>query len=242
MRDLRTQGAGFLLELIRRNCLFVCALSIVNGVRRFFELARISYRLYQSPSISVPKYVRIGENLALGRILEGSMGEQTLREADLYEPVSKFLIEQGFTVRSEVQHCDVVAISGDEMIVVELKRSLNLRLLVQATQRQQMTESVYLAIPRPKQKLRSREWRGILHLVRRLELGLMFVSLDSPVPSVQVVVHPRPFMPKRNHKLRNSVLREAMNRTADYNVGGSTQRPLMTAYKEHAIFIAVCLE
>ena len=71
-------------------------------------------------------------------------------ETDLYKPVYDYLVRQGYTVHSEVKNCDITAIKGEELIVVELKTSFNLKLLAQGAKRQRIADSVYVAIPVPK--------------------------------------------------------------------------------------------
>jgi hypothetical protein len=45
-----------------------------------------------------------------------------LNETDLYVPVKKLLEEQGYTVRAEVDRCDLLAVRGGEPpAIVELK-------------------------------------------------------------------------------------------------------------------------
>ena len=58
-----------------------------------------------------------------------------IRETDLYGPVREYLEAQGYRCR-EVNRCDLTAIEGDELIVVEMKTSFNLKLLCQAVKRQ----------------------------------------------------------------------------------------------------------
>ena len=48
--------------------------------------------------------------------------------------------------------------------------------------------------------------------------------------------------PRRKTKSRASVLREIAGRSGDYNVGGVSGRPILTAYREQAIFIACALD
>jgi hypothetical protein len=105
-----------------------------------------------------------------------------------------------------------------------------------------MTDSVYVAIPRPSNKWKWwKESRGTQHLLRRLELGLILVSLESGKPPVEVVFHPLPFARKKRAKSRRAVLEEMAQRTADYNRAGSTRKKLVTAYRENAIQIACSL-
>ena len=69
-----------------------------------------------------------------------------IRESDLYQPLKSFLESQGYSVKSEISNCDVVAVRGDdELVIVELKTSFTLPLVFQGIQRQSMTDHVYLA-------------------------------------------------------------------------------------------------
>jgi len=162
-----------------------------------------------------------------------------LTETDLYQPIHQYLVEQGYTVRSEVADCDIAAARNGELIVIELKRSFNTALLIQAARRQRAADSVYVAVPRPK---RSHRWNDIKHLLRRLELGLIFVSFRRKKSTIDVVFHPLPFQRKRRKRAKQAILTEMAGRSGDFNQGGSTRRKLVTAYREKAIHIACCLE
>jgi hypothetical protein len=167
---------------------------------------------------------------------------RVLQESDLAGPLYAHLADLGYTVRSEVKDCDIAAVKGEDLLIIELKKTLNLPLLVQAVRRQRMTDSVYVAIPRPSNKWKWwKESRGAQHLLRRLELGLILVSLDSGKPPVEIVFHPLPFARKKRGTSRRAVLEEIAHRTADYNRAGSTRTKLATAYRENAIHIACCL-
>lgn len=167
-------------------------------------------------------------------------------EVDLFKPVSDFLIEQGYTVRSEVKDCDIAAYKDDELVIVELKRNLSVDLLAQGVKRQKSTEKVYIAIPKPKRLTANSKWKDIIHLIRRLELGLILVSFKGEKGIVEIAVHPAPFdrdrTMKANKKKREGIIKEAKGRYLDANVGGSTRTKLVTAYKESAIYVACCLE
>ena len=128
------------------------------------------------------------------------------------------------------------------VVIVEIKKTLNLALVVQAVQRQRMTDTVYVAVPRPPSKWKWwRESRGVFHLLRRLELGLLLVSPSNGGPPVDVVFHPRPLARRRRAPSRRAVLAEISGRVADYNIAGSTRKKLVTAYRESAVHIACCL-
>jgi len=165
------------------------------------------------------------------------------RETDLYEPVRDFLAAQGYTVRGEVVGCDVAATQNGELVVVELKRAITTGLLMQAAERQKLADAVYVAVVRPEKMGRGSRWKGLSHLVRRLELGLMVVSFTGGKPRVEVVFDPKPYRRPHNARRRKRVLTEMEGRrSGDHNVGGSNKRKLLTAYREQSLYIAYCLD
>ena len=167
-------------------------------------------------------------------------------EIDLFRPISDFLVEQGYTVRSEVKDCDIAAIKEEELVIVELKRNLSVDLLAQAVKRQKSADIVYMAIPKPKKLTANSKWKDIIHLVKRLELGLILVSFKGEKGFVEIAVHPVHFDREKSKqgskKKREGIIKEAKNRYIDANIGGSTRTKLVTAYKESAIYIACCLD
>lgn len=162
-------------------------------------------------------------------------------ETDLYPPLYAYLTAQGYSVRSEVKHCDMIATKSEEIVAIEMKRSFTLKLVMQAVKRQRIADCVYVAIPRPPSGMRSKSWKEMCHLLKRLELGLIVISLEGK-SAVEVLFHPAPFNPRKNKRLRQSILREVAGRSDDLNVAGSFGRKLMTAYREKSIHIACCLE
>jgi len=168
----------------------------------------------------------------------------SLSETDLYGPVHGFLAQQGYTVQGEVKQCDVAAVKGDELVVVELKLRLNWEAVAQAAERQQIADAVYLAIHRP---AGLRTWRRrsarLLYLIRRLELGLLLVAPKARTgPKVTVEQPLRLFDRVKNGKRRAVVMREVRRRAGDLNVGGSVRTPILDAHRLTAIHIACCLE
>jgi len=163
----------------------------------------------------------------------------SLKETDLYQPVRSFLEQQGYLVRSEVKHCDIAAMKGDDLIIVELKTSPNMRLLVQATDRFKLSDAVYVAIPEPKR--RDRYWRGIKRVLSSLELGLLTVHFSPLGTRVQVEFDPLPYQRRKQRRQRRAVIEEIAERSGEYNVAGSVGTKLITAYRENAILVAVAL-
>lgn len=174
------------------------------------------------------------------------MTNKKLQEADLYEPIQHYFHSLGYKVQAEVNDCDVVAFKEASLIIIELKLHLNITLLMQAARRQRYTNEVYIAIPRPKTSLRKRRWRDLVHLVRRLELGLILISFEGRKPSIQVVHEPAPFdrtrSMRQSAKGRKKIIEEAKNRRSNNNIGGSSNVTTMTAYKEISIQIAFYLD
>ena len=164
-----------------------------------------------------------------------------LKESDLYEPIRKYLEHQEYCVNAEVRDCDITATRGDELVVVELKTRFNATLLIQAVERQKAADAVYIALPHPKDVKRVRNWRGMCHLLKRLEIGLILVHFLKSGPRAEIVFHPTPYNRRRNYKRRNSIIREIHLRSGEYNTGGSNGTPIVTSYREEAIHIAYIL-
>jgi hypothetical protein len=152
-----------------------------------------------------------------------------MAETELYGPVKLFLEKQGYTVKAEVKSCDVVAMRGDEPpLIVELKTALTLQLVYQAMDRLAITETVYIAVARPKRSIAV----NALRLCRRLGIGLLIISKSG---SIEAAADPVPYQPRLNTKRRHLLLKEFNARKGDPNIGGSTRKPLMTAYRQDAI-------
>jgi hypothetical protein len=170
------------------------------------------------------------------------MKDKAFRESDLADPVCGYLAARGFKVRSEVKDCDIAAVRDGELVIVELKRAVSLALVAQAAKRQRITDSVYVAVPRPSNMWRwNAQNRDVRHVLRRLEIGLIFVSSDPQRPPVEVAFHPGPFARRKTAKLKRAVIEEIEGRTGDFNKAGCNKKKLVTAYRESAIRIACYL-
>jgi hypothetical protein len=160
-------------------------------------------------------------------------------ETELYEPIKLFLEKQGYNVRAEVKHCDIVAIRGDEPpIIVEMKKTFNLPLLIQGIDRLMHSDQVYLAT---EQKVKGTapygmHWSDLQRLCRMLGLGLITVRFyKTKKPFVEVLCEPAPYIPRKSAKRTAAIIREFRERSGDYNVGGSSRIKLVTAYREKAL-------
>jgi len=157
-----------------------------------------------------------------------------MRETTLYEPIKLFLENQGYEVKAEVGVADVVAVRGNEsVVVVELKTAFSLSLFHQATERQTITDLVYIAVPASQGRGFRKALRKNLTLCRRLGLGLITVRLRDQL--VVVHVDPAPYRPRQSKWKKARLLGEFSRRVGDPNVGGSTRRALVTAYRQDAL-------
>lgn len=165
-----------------------------------------------------------------------------LYERELHEPLRQHLIECGFEVRSEVNTCDLVARKPDLLVVIETKRHLSFDLLAQAVERQRYADAVYVAIPKPKGFRLDRNWRAKLRVLRQLGLGLLLVGGSAQSATVEEALAPTASRPARSSpKKRQALQKEFANRRLDLNVSGSHGVPLVTAYRECALYLAYLL-
>lgn len=161
-------------------------------------------------------------------------------ETALYEPVKRFLEAAGYVVKGEVGSCDLVGIAeGEEPLVVvcELKQSFNLELILQAVDRQTHSDEVWIAARtslRGKGRESDRRFRDVC---RRLGLGMLGVNSDS----IEILVSPIAPLPRKNARKRIRLVEEHRRRKGDPTAGGSTRKPIMTAYRQQALACAAAL-
>ncbi|KJB84579.1 hypothetical protein AZ66_30250 [Paenibacillus sp. E194] len=181
------------------------------------------------------------------------------KESELYSPIKTYFEAIGYHVRGEVRHCDMVAIRPDapeaEPIIIELKSSFNVTLLLQALDRLKLSSTVYVAVAKKKATRSSHPVSGLRQLCERLGLGFLLVTFyKRKAPFVEAICHPPGWVeqeekavynpkPVRTSKTRAArLVREFHARSGDYNVGGTTKQPLVTAYREKALRVANVLQ
>jgi len=168
-------------------------------------------------------------------------------ESDLYPPVKKFFAESGYEVRGEVKNCDVTLVKDGELVIIELKKSFNMTLLYQAVDRLKITSQVYVCIPRPaKTRRNDGDYRNMLHIVRKLGLGLITVAMDAPERNVDIITFPeqpsKERLTAKGARRKASIVSEISQRTMDLNTGGTLRQKIATAYREKSVKIACVLE
>ena len=165
-------------------------------------------------------------------------------EAELFPPLKRYLEHKGYTVYGEVKNCDIAAVKGEDIVVIEIKQSLSLKLILQGAERQELGNPVYIASALKKgEKLNNK--RGVLKLLKRLGLGLILVRVFPEETEIEVLLNPgKPDVKLRvNRKKRKALFAEIGGRYKDFNIGGSVSSiETITAYRLKAIRIAVLLE
>ncbi|MGI9411656.1 MAG: DUF2161 domain-containing phosphodiesterase [Hyphomicrobiaceae bacterium] len=159
---------------------------------------------------------------------------KSIRETDLYDPIKLLLEDQGYEVKSEIGSVDVVARRGlEDPVVVELKTSFSLSLFHQAIDRQALTDTVYIAVPRGSGLAFQKALKNNLGLCRRLSIGLITVRLKDGF--VEIHSDPAPYRPRKSKSKQARLLREFAKRVGDPNTGGATRNGLMTSYRQDAL-------
>ncbi len=170
-------------------------------------------------------------------------------ETELYIPIKSFWENRGYRVKSEVRGCDMVVLKEEEPepIIIELKKSFNLSLIFQGLDRLKISSTVFLAVERLRSGKRPvyQKWNEIQNLCIRLGLGLITVTFyKTKKPFVEIICEPPLTInenqnnlkkPRKPSKKTSLLLQEFNERSGDYNVGGSHQTKLVTAYRELAL-------
>jgi hypothetical protein len=162
-------------------------------------------------------------------------------ETSLYLPIKRFLEQRGFTVKGEVGHCDLVALSDREppiVVVGEMKLAFNLELVLQGVDRAAACDEVWLAA---KLSTRGKGREGdarFRNLCRRLGFGLLGVASNG---EVHVLVSPAAPSPRRDPRRRSRLVDEHRRRQGDPVAGGGSRTPVMTAYRQQALACAFAM-
>ncbi len=163
-------------------------------------------------------------------------------ETALYLPIKLFLEAAGYTVKGEIGGCDLVGLTDGEppvVVICELKMTFNLELILQAVDRAAASDEVWIAA-RVSAKGKGRESdRRFRDLCRRLGFGMLTVSDND---QVDIVVSPVAPMPRKNARRRSRLVEEHRRRKGDPALGGSTRKPIMTAYRQQALACAAAIE
>ncbi|GAB4268035.1 MAG: DUF2161 domain-containing phosphodiesterase [Pararhodobacter sp.] len=161
------------------------------------------------------------------------------RESDMYPPLKAHFEARGLIVKGEIGAADLVAMGGDEPVIVEMKLRFSLTLYHQAVARLAISPRVYLAVLRPEGRAARRTIRENTALCRRLGLGLLTVRARDGF--VEVLAEPGPHAPRRSKARKARLEAEFARRTGDPNAGGATRHGLVTGYRQDALRCAAYL-
>ena len=161
-------------------------------------------------------------------------------ETDLYGPLKTWFEAQGFEVRGEVLHCDLVAQKDDHFVVVELKLKPSLKLLYQATDRLQLTDDVYIALPAPTKKRKA--LKAFQKLLQNLGIGLLLVQISSIGARIIQALPPTKAPRRRSRRKALALTKEFSGRGQTDNLGGTASKKILTVYREDALLIVAFLE
>ena len=165
-----------------------------------------------------------------------------LYEHELYLPVRELFEADGYEVRAEVNGCDAVAMREDDIVIIELKLRMNLEVLLQACDRQKLSELVYIAIPFRKKSGAMKNYAGVARLLRRLGIGLIVVRAKNGGLVAEITEHAAGTeRPLRKSARKSNLLKEFSARHGDFNTGGVTGTPIVTAYRECVLLTAALL-
>lgn len=164
-----------------------------------------------------------------------------MKESDLYLPLKQYLEAQNYEVKGEVCVCDVLAIRKDEEpLIVELKLSLNFDVLLQSVDRLNLSSIVYIGIPYDSKAFKKKRKLAI-KLLKMLGFGLILI--DSIKNSVEVVLDPVEYKPRKIKQKKEKLLAEFQSRIGDPNLGGmASKKGVLTSYRQKALKIALYLQ
>jgi hypothetical protein len=161
-------------------------------------------------------------------------------ETDLFKPVRKLLLEKGYDVQGEILAADVFAVNEHkEIIIVELKLTISLKLIYQAIERQKVTPFVYIAAPQRVVKAHMKSHPAFYTLLKRLGIGLIEVYHDEAKILIEPVKEPNTSVKIRSSQ-KSFMMREFNSRDQYQSLGG-TKGKKMTAYREKVVEIAKAL-
>lgn len=163
-----------------------------------------------------------------------------MKESDLFEPAKQFLLNKMNceAVYAEVGSVDVVGQHGECLIGIEMKTSLNFKVISQAVDRKCYFDYVFILVPLPK---KSHE-RIALEWLKELGVGLMYYGLDKRI-SYNEELHIKHWGKRNKAPHKKSIQRiiEEEKPLVSLNIGGVKGGEALTPYKNTIDKIKHCL-
>lgn len=148
-----------------------------------------------------------------------------MKESDMFEPVKAMLIRKGFnTVVAEVWNADVVAFNdAGEEVIVEMKKTLNFKVLEQIFAHRGNAKYMYIAIPLGKHRFNPNH-RFAYFILQEYGIGLIYVP-DGEKSRGHAYVE----IDSAEHHVEHSI-RKAVQPHHYLAVGGVKSGETVTAY------------
>jgi len=162
-----------------------------------------------------------------------------MKETDLFKPVRAHFLSLGYDVQGEILAADVFAVKGDDIVIVELKLTISMKLIYQAMERQQVAQRVYLAAPKAVVLRHMKNNPMFIRLLNRLGLGLMTVTSDK----IDIILEPESSIltPKRGSSSKKRLMLSEFHARDQHQTLGGTNQKKITFYREQVIEIAKAL-
>ena len=163
-------------------------------------------------------------------------------EKELFLPIREYFEEYGYVCDGEVGDIDLYMEKGQECVAIELKESLNFKVIKQAALRQKMVDTVFIGIPTPK-NMRSRDFNESVYLLKRLGIGLITVSKRTGRIEIvnEPVVSEISSYVRSNKEKKGALAKEFQRRKIKNNTGGVTRTKVMTGYREESLLVLSAL-
>ena len=158
-------------------------------------------------------------------------------EKDLFKPIKKYFEEQGFECDGEVDGIDLYMEKDGQAVAVELKVSLDFKVVMQAALRQKLVPYVYIGTFAVR-STRSALFRDKLYLIKRLGIGLILVTKSTK--AISVLCDPAEVDlqdTSSSIRKRKHLQREFSGRRTHLNTGGVNKQKLITSYREDALLV-----
>lgn len=166
-------------------------------------------------------------------------GGSKLKESDLFEPLKEFLFRKMGCqqVYAEVNNIDAVGKHGNVYIGVEMKTSLNFKVIEQAISRTSLVDYVFILVPEPK----NAHSRFVLDWIKGLGIGLMYYNANPRTLADTKGVH-IVHWGKRQRRSKYFHIEDHINDEIHLvNIGGSKGGETLTEYKLTIEKIKECL-
>ncbi|MCX81764.1 hypothetical protein DXP75_06900 [Listeria monocytogenes] len=109
-------------------------------------------------------------------VLPSKKKAKRMKESELFFPAKKW-IEENYNcneIHAEVLNCDLLALSGAINIIVELKITLNFKVIEQAIERKKYGHYIYVAVPKTKSIAKLAE-----KILIENNIGLLFITNEE---------------------------------------------------------------